>query len=422
MARKNWDTRYQGNDPVQDTDPITNVMPDLDDESTPGASDGDWMLSSQVEAMRNKLHAACKILGDSLSDPDDSIAAIIDRNHSTGNARWLRLEERTVAPGTDPLIITLFAFDDGGVLKPYVRLSDGTITSLDGQTNTVSGANGIVNTGDDIDAVLEPTYGSASSTICEGDDPRLSDSRTPTGPASGDLTGTYPSPTIDTDVVDNTKLANMAESTVKGRASGAGTGDPVDLTSAQITEILDAFTSALQGVVPASGGGTLNFLRADASWVSPVPVTTKGDVCTYGTVPDRLPVGTNGQIIRANSVSSVGLEWSNEQTAHEKEYSASASGAIDIHLTYVPYGSGSLDTPTGYDVIAFRDGVKMTYAAVPSASNEYWYNSATNEIRVIGDGSSHKWEICYRSVASSPHLAGGATFGTSTIGTGTFDG
>ncbi len=91
-------------------------------------------------------------------------------------------------------------------------------------------------------------------------------------------------------------------------------------------------------------------------------------------------------------------------------------------MDYVPYGSGALGTPSGYDILAFRDGVKMTYAAVPSASNEYWYNSATNEVRVVGDGSSHKWEIYYKSIQSSAYTAGGATFGTSTIGTGTFDG
>lgn len=37
--------------------------------------------------------------------------------------------------------------------------------------------------------------GTSSSTVCIGNDSRLSDSRAPTGSASGDLVGTYPSPT-----------------------------------------------------------------------------------------------------------------------------------------------------------------------------------------------------------------------------------
>src|SRR5690348_7777398 len=48
---------------------------------------------------------------------------------------------------------------------------------------------------------------------------------------------------IAADSVSNTELANMAQSTIKGRAAGAGTGDPTDLTAAQVKTIL-ALTSA----------------------------------------------------------------------------------------------------------------------------------------------------------------------------------
>jgi hypothetical protein len=93
-----------------------------------------------------------------------------------------------------------------------------------------------------------------------------------------ELNGTVAAGSIGTaaladDSVTNAKLANMAQSTIKGRAVGAGTGDPTDLTPAQATAILDAFTSALKGLVPASGGGTTTFLRADATFAAPVTIT-----------------------------------------------------------------------------------------------------------------------------------------------------
>jgi len=49
-----------------------------------------------------------------------------------------------------------------------------------GQTDTVTGSNGITNVGDNVDADLAPTYGVLANTICEGNDSRLSDARTPT--------------------------------------------------------------------------------------------------------------------------------------------------------------------------------------------------------------------------------------------------
>lgn len=39
------------------------------------------------------------------------------------------------------------------------------------------------------------------------------------------------------------------------------------------------------------------------------PLTTKGDLYTYSTAPARLPVGTNGYILNADSTQTTGLAW-----------------------------------------------------------------------------------------------------------------
>lgn len=53
------------------------------------------------------------------------------------------------------------------------------------------------------------------------------------------------------------------------------------LTAVQLTAAINDFSSIASGAVPASGGGTANFLRADGSWA--VPALTP-------------PGGTNGQV------------------------------------------------------------------------------------------------------------------------------
>lgn len=97
--------------------------------------------------------------------------------------------------------------------------------------------------------------------------------------------------TIDNDVVSNAQLANMAESTIKGRAAGAGTGDPTDLTASQVRTLLD---------VPTNAEAILDTL-----------VDAKGDLltATAADTPARLAVGSNYYILGADSAQSTGLKW-----------------------------------------------------------------------------------------------------------------
>ena len=75
-------------------------------------------------------------------------------------------------------------------------------------------------------------------------------------------------PDINNNAVDLTKLLDIATATFVGRTS-IGSGDPEVLTVAEATALLNLFSSALKGLVPASGGGTANFLRADGIFATP---------------------------------------------------------------------------------------------------------------------------------------------------------
>lgn len=55
-----------------------------------------------------------------------------------------------------------------------------------------------------------------------------------------------------------------------------------------------------------SGGG----ISVDSNGLK-LPLTTKGDLLAYSSQHDRLPVGTNGQVLTANSSATFGVEWAN---------------------------------------------------------------------------------------------------------------
>lgn len=86
---------------------------------------------------------------------------------------------------------------------------------------------------------------------------------------SGDVTlANTGAVTIGNNVVTNAKAAQMAAHTFKGNNT-ASTANASDLTATQLTAELNTFTDLLQGLVPASGGGTANFLRADGTFATP---------------------------------------------------------------------------------------------------------------------------------------------------------
>jgi microcystin-dependent protein len=86
---------------------------------------------------------------------------------------------------------------------------------------------------------------------------------------------------VDNDAITYAKMQNIsATARFLGRFT-AGSGDAEEVTGTQATTLLDVFTSGLKGLVPASGGGTTTFLRADGAFAAPGGGIPAGVVVPY---------------------------------------------------------------------------------------------------------------------------------------------
>ena len=105
-----------------------------------------------------------------------------------------------------------------------------------------------------------------------------------TGDVTGTGTGSFAA-TIAAGAVSLAKMANLAATTILGNNTGIG-ATPLALTPAQINAMLPVLTGTLNGLAPASGGGTANFLRADGTWTAPAGTAgitaLSGDVTATG--------------------------------------------------------------------------------------------------------------------------------------------
>lgn len=114
-------------------------------------------------------------------------------------------------------------------------------------------------------------------------------------------------------------LGTIATGTWHADTIGAGYGG-TGLTSYTAGDILYATgpTTLAKLAAPATGGKVLGFVSGAPAWVTAgsgggSPLTTKGDIYVYGTADTRLPVGSNGYALVADSAQATGLNWSRMQ-------------------------------------------------------------------------------------------------------------
>jgi hypothetical protein len=95
-------------------------------------------------------------------------------------------------------------------------------------------------------------------------------------------------------------------------------------------------------IVPQYDGGVLYFTSASAAIYfdfvqagAVSPLTTKGDLYTFSTSDARLPVGTNGHTLVANSSTATGLEWQAPATGGMTSLASGTLSGTELNLSSI---------------------------------------------------------------------------------------
>jgi hypothetical protein len=166
-------------------------------------------------------------------------------------------------------------------------------------------------------------------------------------------------------------LASADWSTFNGKQAPISVSAPVTL-AANVIGLAIPLT-ILQG-----GTGQVT---AAAAFSALSPLTTKGDLLVYGSASARLPAGTNGQILSADSTQALGVKWITDP------YSS-----LTIPLTVANGGTGLVAGTSG-GIPAYTGATTLVSSALLVAGNPVLGGGAGAAPSTTGPATSYNGQI-----------------------------
>lgn len=268
----------------------------------------------------------------------------------------------------------------------------------------------------------------------------------PEGAAGGDLAGSYPNPTLATLSPDPAGTFGYATVTVdtQGRVTSA-VGNPTPLAN-PMTAQDDLIVGGTAGAPARLAKGadsqvlTVDPTTHDLVWANPAsgfadPTTTKGDLLVHGTSTTRLGVGSDGQVLTADSAQTLGVKWGAaggagpaghlgyaQITANQSTTSTSLVDVTGLSVTVtvgsrpirvICYSWGSLnsgsDQRSKYSLRDVTAGAEVQEAFVTSSANQQTALCLVAYLTPAAGSRTYKLQFC------------AVVNGTTTIGAGSTD-
>lgn len=309
---------------------------------------------------------------------------------------------------------------DGAGKVPYAQLPSALMTfkgAWNAATNTPTLADGTGTAGDVYRVSVAGTQnlGSGAQTFFVGDFVIYNGSIWQRSPAADGVI----SVNGQTGAVTVNAINQLTGDVTAGPASGsASAAASLVATSNATLATLSALTSATNlatvgtittgvwnGTTIAIANGGTGQTTASAAFGALSPLTTKGDILGYSTLNARVPIGTNGQVLTADSTQTLGLKWASPTTgtvtsvaladgSSSPIYSISGSPVTSSGTLTFTLGTQSANTvfsgPTTGSAAqpTFRALVVADIPALPYASS-----TLTNAHIFVGNGSNVSTDV-----------------------------